>query len=218
MGNYASGYGPRQKADRVGSVLSMVSLQNVFSNSGAVKLGRSGYCICANLRFFWDAFKMGRILEKWHISNTKASSWARSYLSPARHRGPSSSEDSVAQRFFFIAKYHLPHFWKELNCFLELKTKKDIKPKILFYAKFLLWKSPVEMLKVSKFSSIRKHCQKSPLSALIIRFSMLLVGLLGVVFFFLLMNVQLAILDHAPWKIRKQSMLPNRHGNFVPVC
>lgn len=80
MGNYALGYGPRQKADMVGSVLSMVSLQNVFSNSGAVKLGRSGYCICANLRFFWDAFKMGRILEKWHISNTKASSWARSCL------------------------------------------------------------------------------------------------------------------------------------------
>jgi len=50
----------------------MISLQTEFSNSGAAKLERSGYCIYANLRFFCDAFKIGRILQKQNISNTIA--------------------------------------------------------------------------------------------------------------------------------------------------
>lgn len=140
MGKYPLGYGPKQKADMVKSVLSQsIILKTEFSNSGDVKLGRSWCCICANLRLFWDAFKMGRILQKWHISNTNLVAEQEATSPPARRRDPPSSEDSVAQLF---SDCKITHFWKELICYLELKERHQTKNNILsrvLAVKILCW-------------------------------------------------------------------------------
>lgn len=75
MGKYALGYGPGPESRHALAQDRRPDYDLIaeFSNSGAVKLERSGYCIYANPRFCWDTFKIGRILQKQHISNTIAS-------------------------------------------------------------------------------------------------------------------------------------------------